>query len=499
MALINLESLTNGFKDRMRRLALMAPLEELSAKRTVDQKGQKIDMQGLGMLTLLFFFERRLSRAYKTSRKDVTEFLSRVIGDTYAIPLQEMEKITDMIIEVFRPQDGKKRHYSFFNWETKTEEEISYSILKAHDFDPTTETQYYTLDDDGLELLFSTKEFYSEYQISINQLLLKQQINKGQFHEALRQVREMEVSVSSLIERFQKMRNEIVRSIISDQTFERYKQLIEEAHERFAHEDEEFVLLKQFVKETRDTMYRDNLKQIEPESYETVHKIANELDEVHYEHTRLIELTAQLRNTAIATAQESLYYTGVQSFNFEKDIVATILAKPLSPDVMKGVLHPFLKIEQHSTWSLLTVLEEQNIMEARQETESYHFPEVAENQREKEYREWISEKYAMIMEKFIQDYQAGSIQQLRHWMDQLKITNPDLLQQRYFYSFWMFMHQVSPLQRDNIAGHEQETVLQHILKPLKNDQLTVIELPDIIHYDEKYSVQNMHITLEKID
>src|SRR5690625_5161481 len=499
METINIQGLTSGYRDRMRRLALMAPLEELKAKRTEDQNGKKIDMQGLGMLTLLFFFERRLSRAYKTSRQDVTEFLGRMTEDTYDIPLHEMEKITDTIIEVFRPQDGKKRHYSFFNWEIKSEEEVSYSILKAHDFDAKTETQYYTLDEDGLELLFSTKEFYSEYQISINQLLLKQQINKGQFHDALRQVREMELNVSTLIERFQNMRNEIVRSIISDQTFERYKELIEEAHERFAHEDEEFAMLKQFVKETRDTMYRDDLKEKEVESYELVHKIANELDEVHYEHTKLIELTTQLRNTAIATAQESLYYTGVQSFNFEKDIVATILAKPLSPDVMKGVIHPFLKIEQNPTWSLLTVLEEQNIMEARQETESYHFPEVAENQREKEYREWISEKYAMIMQKFIRDYETGTIHHLRHWMEQLKSTDRDLLQKRYFYSFWMFMHQVSPLKQESISGHENETVLQHILKQIGNQQLIVIELPDIIQYDEKYCIQNMRITLTPVE
>src|SRR5690625_3717876 len=185
MDTINITSLTSGYRDRMRRLALMDPLDELAGKRTKDSKGNDIDMRGLGMLTLLFFFERRLSRAYKTSRKDLTEFLLTITRGTYEIPVAQMEKVTDTLIMTFRPQHGEKRKFTYFNWETNEQDDISYNILKAHDFDAQTGSQYYTLDEDGLELLFATKEFYSEFQISINQLLLKQQINKGQFHDAL--------------------------------------------------------------------------------------------------------------------------------------------------------------------------------------------------------------------------------------------------------------------------------------------------------------------------
>ncbi|UTW69410.1 hypothetical protein KHA80_21670 [Anaerobacillus sp. HL2] len=68
----------------------------------------------------------------------------------------------------------EKRSYPFFNWETKQEETIEYSILKKRSiFDVKSNTQFYTLDEDGLELLFATKEFYSEFQLSINQLAQK--------------------------------------------------------------------------------------------------------------------------------------------------------------------------------------------------------------------------------------------------------------------------------------------------------------------------------------
>src|SRR5690625_4758509 len=191
MELIDFADLTSGYRDRMRRLAMIDPLNELERKRHTDMNGTPIDMRGMGMLTLLFFFERRLTREYRTGVEHLTQFLMEMTRSIYKIDSQEMEQIARMLITTFRPSSGKKRSFSFFNWETKQEETIEYSIIKDNDFDPKTQTQYYTLDEDGLELLFATKEFYSEFQISINQLLLKQQIKKGEFNGELRQIREM--------------------------------------------------------------------------------------------------------------------------------------------------------------------------------------------------------------------------------------------------------------------------------------------------------------------
>src|SRR5699024_651707 len=206
----------------------------------------------------------------------------------------------------------------------------------------------------------------------------------------------------------------------------------------------------------------------------------------------------QLRNTAIATAQESLYYTGVQSFNFEKDIVATILGRPLSPDIMRGITHPFLKVEQNPTWSLLTVLADQNIMEERSEQESYHFIEAAEDTAQQEYRKWLGEKYGALMEKFLEAYETGEINSLRDWMDELQTNEPNLLSKRYFYSFWLFMHQTSPIHQDDVAGHDSETILKYVFEQIGHKQLIVTELDDVIRYHDHYSIQNMKITIEPL-
>jgi len=497
METIDIKDLTSGYRDRMRRLALMEPLEELKGKQTKDANDRRIDMRGLGMLTLLFFFERRLSREYKTSASNLTNFLLEMTFDTYNISRSQMEKIARNLITTYRPSEGKKRSFQFFNWETKQHEEIEYSILKDNGFDAKTQTQYYTLDEDGLELLFATKEFYSEFQISINQLLLKQQIRKNQFHDALRQVREMELNVDTLRESIEKMKLEILRSIVSEETYERYKKLLEEAYLRFEREDEEFKALRQFITETRDTLYSDNMEKKEARSYQLIIKIEEELEAVHYEHARLLELTTELRTTALEAAQESLYYTGIQLFNFEQDIVSTILAKPLSPDVMKGVTHPFLKIEQNARWSPLTVFAEQNIVDERKEQTVYHFIEATDDTEQNEYRKWLSEKYAQLMEKFLLAYEADKANSLKEWMDELERIEPSFIGKRYFYSFWLLIHQSSPLTYDTLETHDGETILKEALSQIGNKQLIVEEQRDILRYNKKYSIQNMKIVLKE--
>lgn len=492
---INISELVSGYRDRVRRLILMDPLLELERKKIKDEQGKEIDMFGFGLLTLLFFFERRLSREYKTGVKELTQFFRRVTSDVYIIGEEKMETIARTVIQTFRPASGVKRHYSFYNWESHTEETIEYSILKSNDFDLKKNTQYYTLDEDGLELIFSTKEFYSEYQISINQLLLRQQIMKGEFHGALRQIREMEIAVDTLEEQMEKVKLEILRSIVSEETFERYKKLLEDVYARLEREDEEFRALKQFVTETTDALYTGDIRKKEQDSYALLLKITKELEAVHYDHGRLLTLTSDLKNTALATAQESLYYSGVASFNFDQDIVSELVSKPLPLDAMKGVLAPFLRVEENKYWSPMTVFADQSITEERDEREQIHFIEPEQGGLEDEHRKWLSGKYVELMRDFLEQVE-GNIT-LKEWMEQVQSKDETLLGKRYFYSFWMLLHQRSPITSEIAEDEEGKTLLGDALTFLQGQKLVIEELPDILHFHERYSIQNMNIKLEE--
>lgn len=498
MDFINLSELTTGYHDRMRRLALLEPLAELERRKVKDEVNRDVDMRGLGLLTLLFFFERRLSRENKTGKKELTNFLFEMTRNTYTFNEKRLEQLAQDLITTFRPSSGKKHSFPFFNWESKEDDTIEFSILKAHDFDEKTQRQFYTLDEDGLELIFATKEFYSEFQISINQLLLKQQIKRGQFHDALRQVREMEIDVNMLQEKMQKMHAEILRSVISEETYERYRTLLEQVYERFEREDEEFKDLYKFVIQTKDTIYKDNMRRDQENTYNLVTQIASELEAVHYEHSRLLQKTNDLRTTALLTAQESLYTTGIKMFNFDYDIVTNILMKPLSPEKMKGVLHPFLRVEQNPIWSPLAVFYEQPIYEEREEGKRNYFEDPTSNAEQEMYRQLLAEKYGEITEKLLTDYQSGKANTLKDWLECIKESHEDWLKARYFYNYWMVIHQYSPISGKDVIEEERDSILQDVYKILGNFTLSVIELPDVVQVHPKYSIQNMQIKIEEL-
>jgi hypothetical protein len=498
MELNEISDITSGFRERMRRLALFDPLFELDRKKIKNQQDMPIDMKGLGLLTLLFFFEQKIMRNHKVGIKDLALFLQKLTERQYVLDGQTCEEIASTIIQTFRPTTGKKRTYAFHDWETIEEGELEYSLLKAKAFDSKTNTQYYTLDEDGLELVFATKEFYSEFQLSINQLMLRKQLEKGEFRGALRQINEMRIDVESLNERMIKLRHEIQRSIVSEETFERYKLLLEDTHARLERENEEFSELRQFVKETKDRLYEKDYHQKEKKTYAYVLEITNQLEEVHYEHSRLLEQSIELKNHTLKAAQESLYYTGIDAFNFDQDINVRVIGTPLPLEAMKGLLHPFLHVQQERQWSLLTVFAEQNIREDREETVNYGFMEVG-NQTENDYQVRLRKNYGAVMKIVLNALNKGC-SDLASVIDFLReVEEEELLNQRFFYDFWIVLHQRSPIISGQIktAEEEQQHTMDDALRELGNRTLQVKEKIDSIQVTKRFSIQNMEIVIEE--
>src|SRR5690606_4507281 len=129
-------------------------------------------------------------------------------------------------------------------------------------------------------------------------------------------------------------------------------------------------------------LFSKDVHKKEARTYQLVVQITSELESVHYGHSRLLEQTLALKNTTLVTAQESLYFTGIQAFNFDQDIVSTIVSKPLPLESIIGILHPFLKVEENKVWSPLTLFSEQNITEERETSRQQDFVEADHEEKE---------------------------------------------------------------------------------------------------------------------
>lgn len=490
-----LEGTLSGFQERMSKVALFDPLFELQRKKQTDANGQPIDMMELGLLALLFFFEQKLVRNSKAGTKDLALYLLRIMDGKLQVDSLHCEDLARDIIQIFRPASGKKREFTFFNWEAGDRQTIYTSILRANAFDAKTNTQYYALDEDGLELVFATKEFYSEFQLSIHQLVLRKQLEKGEFQGALRQINEMRIDVESLQERMVKLEHEIKRSIVSEETLGRYSGLLDDIYTRLQRENDEFDELRQFVKETRTRLYADRNPEKQERAYEYILRIANELEKVHAEHSGLLQQSMDLKNHALHSAKESLYYTGLSSFNFEQDIAGVVFGLPLPLESMRGIVSPFMVLEQRKMWSPLTLFSEQNITSTgEQGPRDEGFLEASDEESGLQFSMQRGVFFAEIMALLIQELEKDQEIELSQFIELLSDHScQNWLQRRSFYDFLLILHQRSPVRLLSKDKGVEKTGLDHAFGLLGERVLLIQEAAGIVETGTRYQIQNMKL------
>lgn len=494
----DVSQIVSGFQERMTKVALFDPLFELQRKKQTDLNGTSISMMELGLLSLLFFFEQKLMRNPRAGVKDLAAFLQIVTAERFHNNEDGFEELARSVIQVFRPASGRKRSFSYYNWETQEHSTVYTSILKASAFDAKTNTQYYALDEDGLELVFATKEFYLEFQLSIHQLVLRKQLEKGEFQGALRQINEMRVDVEALQERMVKLAHEIKRSIVSEETLKKYGTLLDDIYVRLQRENEEFEELRDFVKETKDRIYADTLQTKQHNAYEFILRISVELEKVHGEHTALLQRSMELKSGALQAAKESLYYTGMDSFNFDKDIASLVFGSPLPLDALRGVLSPFMGLEQTAGWSLLTVFAEQNITgDGEADNRDEGFLELADGDRADEFVHRRGTLFTALMVDLLDNLSSRPFVRLSEQIEWYKQQDEKAywLDSRAFYDFWLILHQRSPIRSKSLQGDEESkpSGMEEAMRLLGKRTLLVEEEYGMIQANERFSIQEMKL------
>lgn len=452
---INL-NLGAGYGDRVQRLARFGPLFKLQEKRIKDRQGTDIDMFGIGLLTLLFFFENMLLRNHAVGAKELALFLSERLS-SFALMPTDVDKITKIVIETFRPPTGKRNVMHYYHWAEEKTKEVQFTLLKAAGFDKESMRQFYTLDNDGLELIFATREYYAEFSLSINQLLLRKQLEKGQFVSALRQIDEMRIDVVNLGERIKKMKHDIQRSIVSDETYGRFKTVVEDLNQRMEREDLEFKELQSFVKQTKARLAHEDKVGQEKVAYEQILEVAHHLNQVHYLHTALLKKSIDLKTTALKSAQDSLYFVGLDRFNFKEQLTAKVFSAPVPLGRLRLLTEPFLYVETYQTWSPLSVFEKQRYIKEDEAENQGRFPQIADVS--------LKEKDKKIMIHFYQEIVTFLKVQFSLREKEGHITLSELILEaqkehdpwfrppfaRLFFEFFLLLHYYGPIDFENVT------------------------------------------------
>jgi len=497
---ININHITENYYERMQRLTLFEPLYKLEKKSAKDNNNHPIDYLGLGLLALLFFFENMIIRNKKVGVKELAVFYQELTKDVLELDPEEYEKLARTIIEVFRPPTGRRNEKTFFNWHTKMEESIQYSVLKAHKSDLSTNTQYYVLDEQGLELIFATKEYFSEFQLSINQLILRKQLEKGEFSAALRQVEEMRLDVHTLNERISKVGSEVHRNIISEETLARYTTIIEDINFRLAREGEEFNELQTFVRETKEKLSFNIVSEKDRKAYESIIEVDKELGEVHAEHRELLKRSLILKTSALTAAEEALYFTSVTIFNFENEIAKRLFASPLPVITTSTLVKPFLQLEGFEAWSPLAVFAPQRLTTDVKQEKLDEFPELDEARNLQSNMKELQGNFQTVITVIQQVLGEGNEITLAETIEYIKERDQSyLLNAKYFYLFWIMLHKKSPINVNDFDEYRHKSAFAKAITQLSHqNRIRVVETGEVLTVNKKFSISNMKLALEEL-
>jgi len=484
-----------GYKERVGRIALFDIFSNIEKKQKKDNAGKTIDYFGLMLLSLLFFFEDMLSRENKAGVRELSLYLKESTQDFYKLEDKDYVEITRGIIEVMRPSAGKRNRRDFMNFETGKMDFVEYSILKVSGWDKEENLQYYALDEHGLELIFATKEYFSEFQISISQLILRKQLEKGEFVDALRQIDEMSINVQSIKDKILLIKHDIQSNIVSDEIYERYKNLVEDINARLNREHIEFEEIALFVRETKNHYEKDmNHQKKDMQVFEKIIKIDNELMKVHNIHSKLLEESIILKTTALEAARESLYYIGMASFNFKQEIVGKVLSEPIPLEEIKLMTKPFLKMSKAKIWTPLSLFAKQRIQKNEVEIKADDFLEIENKKIEADVK--IQQKiYAQIFSNILNVIGKRKKIEIK---ELVKLLDEPWIYVREFYDFFIILHQISPLLVDAVAQKETHIFSSAFKLILETyESVECVECKGEVNVNGKYYIKNMELILKE--
>lgn len=489
------KNLLEGYKDRIGRIALFDLFNIIEKKQKKDNKGKPIDYFGFYMLTLLFFFENMLRRNQRTGATELSLFLKKITKDNFELDDGQYMEITRSLIDAMRPSSGKRNRREFFNYETNAMDFVEYSILKVSGWDKEKNLQYYTLDEQGLELLFATKEYFSEFQISISQLILRKQLEKGEFSGALRQIDEMRINVNSIKDKIINIKHEVQRNIVSDETYERYKELVDDINSRLNREHEEFEEITNFVQETKYHFENDMRYQTkDKEAFAMIIKIDNELSKVHNLHSSLLRESIDLKTTALVSVRESLYYIGLTSFNFDQEIVRKSMSIPMPLMETKVLANPFMRLRQAKIWSPMSLFAKQRINGGNEEVNRNEFFDVADIKLKEE----LVLEQKIFKQVFLQILPLFGNRNSIELKEVIESIDDKYINIRELYDFFIILHQLSPIDRVEITGQKEHifsTAFESVL--LQYHSISVVECEDELEINDNYFVKNMKLSLMK--
>lgn len=435
-----------GFAGRIQNVAIFQPLFDLQRSR----KYPEYDSLAIGFGILLFTLENMLIGRDHCDHQEIARYVRQMMAESYTVNLSENEssEMAYYFLDALR-NNGRPFDLEFKDLETGGDVRCKFALIEVANYEIHGKMRF-KLTDAGLDLLFKTKEIYKELRISISQLYLRQQIEKGVFHEALRTIDDLYVQVQDVHGKIERIRKLVLRNV-SEVSVGNYIALMEEVTEQLRREKEVFSSLQTLLRETVDTYRFRELNVKERESFDQLIMVSTRLDLVINEHNRLFTSKLSLGSLLEEAMLDSLANTFRVKVNFEHEFVDQVITNNTPLDSLRQVLNPLFRFKRNTFFNILRVLERQSVRSEETEQQEVFSGPSEENlaraaERERLLKKQRDARTLNYLSIILGALNSQSVQSLQGILAALPVENyVQVISEVEFYVFLVQLHQMGEI------------------------------------------------------
>jgi hypothetical protein len=351
----------DGFGERNTNIGIFSPLFQLQKKN----RYQHLPLMSIGLSVLLFILENMLSNyQHGTTNEELNHFLEQLLKEKLKVNMsnQEIDTFRSVLVDEYLRNNGAPFTYEYFDMQDLKKKKLTFHLLEYDDYklkELENKVIRLKLSDEGLEILFKSKEMYNDLKLSIQQLMFRSQYQKGYFTNAYRQINEMALHVKNEISKTRSLQHLIMRDALGASKHQELEKQLDRINEQFEREQTDFVSIKQMIKDTMNNYYRGKLSEKELDGFDLVLQINDQLLKVIRLHESLFTEKQLLQRVMHESIEMILMNSFRTSINFEREVVEEILMnkpsieslvyllRPIFPLDLPSILHPEILFQQH--------------------------------------------------------------------------------------------------------------------------------------------------------
>ena len=327
---MELTKLFEGISERYKNLVLFMPIYQLRQATKYPY-----DLMEIGFSILLYIIDKMLTDKGYVTNEQLNQFLSQLMKEAYKEELtyEEVNELRSYIVDEKLRNSGKDFLYEYTEFGKEEKNKIQFSLLETHNFklsDHLDNKVKLKLTEKGIELLFKTKEMFSEMQISITMLYFKQQLEKSLYGPALNTVKDLFFQIETQIRSIEDYEEKIKRNTLSVFNRKEIEERYENSYKQTLKEKEQLKGLREYVGNVVANYMSGNLTKKERKKLDTILLIDQYLNRSMSKHETLYSKKYDLLHTLTGSIQLLIENAFSRNFHFEQEILQAWVEKAVT-------------------------------------------------------------------------------------------------------------------------------------------------------------------------